>query len=122
MTVGDAVALEVVAQPGDLMFIFAVAIDPWGEPDYGNILTLFAGHSRSGSFIQSFEIPGGLDGRLFQVLAVTQDSKGEFHASNPMTIAVEGLQILVPGAGAGTEPAPLPNVANLSRSVAIPLD
>jgi hypothetical protein len=122
VSAGDVVALEVVAQPGDLMFIFAVAIDQWGEPDYGNILTLFLGTPRNGSFIQMFEIPAILEGHIFQVMAVTQDSKGEFHSSNQLSIAVEGLQILVPGAGAGTEPAPLPARPSLSRPVAFPLD
>lgn len=111
VSAGRPVALEVSAQPGDLMYVFVVEIDPWGEPDYGNILTLFLGYPANGSFIQIFEIPSGLEGRTFQVMAVTLDQKGEFHSSNQMTIAVLGALILTPGNG--TQPG-------LSQPIALP--
>jgi hypothetical protein len=113
MTAGRAVGLEVLAHPGDVMYIFVVEIDPWGEPDYGNILPLFLGSPPGGLFAQLFEIPSGLEGRIFQLMAITLDSKGEFHSSNQLTLAILGALILTPG------PAPLPG-QGLSQPIALP--
>ena len=118
VSAAQPVILEVVARPGDLMAIFVVEIDPWGEPDYRNVLPLFLGYPRNGSFGQMFQIPSGLEGRTFQVMAVTQDAKGEFHMSNQLTIAVLGALILVPGNG--TEPAPPPGEPGLSQPISLP--
>jgi len=118
VSVGRPVGLEIAASPGDLMYIFVVEVDPWGEPDYGNILSLFLGYPRGGSFAQIFEIPSGLEGRTFQLMAVTQDARGEFHSSNQITFAVLGALILTPGNG--TEPAPLPGQPSLADPAALP--
>ena len=99
VSAGKVVGLEVAANPGDVMYIFVVEIDQWGEPNYGSILPLFLGSPPGGLFMQLFEIPSGLEGRIFQLMAITLDSKGEFHASNQLTIAVLGALILTPGNG-----------------------
>lgn len=119
VSAGMPVILEAVAKPGDLMYIFVVEIDKWGEPDYGNVLSLFLGYPANGSFLQKFEIPSGLEGRTFQLMAVAQDAKGEFYSSNQMTIAVLGALILTPGNGNETDPLPGPQ-SHLSSPVALP--
>src|SRR5688572_4677248 len=48
VSAGNLVALHVVAQPGDLMYIFAVEVDQWGEPNYGNILSLYLDYPKYG--------------------------------------------------------------------------
>jgi hypothetical protein len=93
---GKVAVLDMASNPGDIVWLFAVADDLWGEPDYGNILTLYFDKS-SGHFQGFFEIPAALAGMVFHVQAVSVDSKGEFHSSPMLDIVIPGVQVLVPG-------------------------
>jgi hypothetical protein len=117
---GRLVALGAEAHPGDLMFIFAVAMDQWGEPDYGHILTVYLGYPAGGSFAQLIEIPAGLEGQIFQIQVVTQDARGNFASSNQLTISVLGVQVLpAPTNPSPTDPFPKADPAHLARPASL---
>jgi hypothetical protein len=109
LQVGDVATLKAAALPGDLLFVFAYALDQWNEPDLGNVLTLYLGYPADGQIAQSLVIPKGIEGMIFKVLAVAMDPKGEMRSSNEMTVAIAGVQILQPA----VDPAPVVKAAEL---------
>ena len=86
---GDAVDLVVKAQPGDLIWAFAVALDKNGEPDYSMVVTLlFDQDCKSGMVSGAFTIPAGLAGQRFQLEAVALSDKGEISWSTTVLVEV----------------------------------
>jgi hypothetical protein len=94
---GGVVRMDVFSAPGDLLWIFAVAEDTWGEPDYSNIITLFLDQSR-GSLTAYLEIPASLVGMTFHLQAVGQSlEKGALPIPGPeIEVAVTGQLVLMP--------------------------
>ena len=86
---GDAVTMEVKAQPGDLIWAFAVALNKNGEPDYAAVVTLlFEKDSKAGAVSGDFMIPAGLAGQKFQLEAVALSDKGEISWSTTVLVEV----------------------------------
>lgn len=86
---GDAIDLAVKAQPGDLIWAFAVALDKNGEPDYAAVVTLlFDQDAKSGVVSGAFVIPAGLAGQKFQIEAVALSDKGEASWSTSVIVEV----------------------------------
>ena len=110
---GMVVTLAAQANHGDLLFVFAIGLDQWGEPDYANILPLYFDYPRGGGFTGMIQIPKGLEGRSFFVMALAQGQDGLMRMSNKLTVMVEGALILQ-----GPNPPP----ARLSRALVLPTD
>jgi hypothetical protein len=88
---GDAVDLSVTAQPGDLIWAFAVALNKNGEADYSAVVTLlFDQDCKSGKISGAFEVPAGLAGRKFQIEAIALSDKGEASWSTSVIVEVAG--------------------------------
>jgi hypothetical protein len=86
---GDAVALAVKSQPGDLIWAFAVALDKNGEADYSAVVTLlFDQDCKTGQVSGAFKIPAGLAGQKFQLEAVALSDKGEISWSTSLIVDV----------------------------------
>jgi hypothetical protein len=68
---GGVVLLEVNTPPDVLLWVFAVAEDAWGEPDYSNILTLYLDLC-DGKVSGFLPIPKELAGMTFHLVAVAQ--------------------------------------------------
>jgi hypothetical protein len=85
---GSVVSVHVDADPYDLVWVFAVAVDQWGEPNYSAILTLALEETKKGDMVLFFEIPKALEGMTFQIIALAQDAKGDIDGSKEVNIKI----------------------------------
>jgi hypothetical protein len=97
---GDVVSLAVTAQPGDLIWAFAVPLNEDGEADYSVHVTLLLDRDAvTGKVSGDFVVPAGLDGRRFQIEALARSDDGEISEST--TVIVNVLSLRDPNDGAG---------------------
>ena len=90
LTVGALVLLQVAAQPGDMVAIYA------GDPQDLSRFFLLVEPMRvdaSGAYLKFFVIPPQAAGMKFRVQAIASDGMKR-HLSNPLTISVADAQIL----------------------------
>jgi hypothetical protein len=64
------VTVKVDANEGDLIAVFAMALDEFGRPDKSAVLLLLLVESKDGGARGDFWIPGGLGGQSFAVAAI----------------------------------------------------
>jgi hypothetical protein len=75
---GDLVTVGFRANPGDLIWVFAAAVDKTGTPDYSNLLTLlFDKSSDSGKIEGVFAVPAGLAGQSFMIIGASVNVDGD---------------------------------------------
>ena len=90
LTVGALVLLQVAAQPGDMVAIYA------GDPLDLSRFFLLVEPTRvdaSGAYLKFFVVPPQAAGMKFRVQAIASDGMKR-HLSNPLTISVADAQIL----------------------------
>jgi hypothetical protein len=91
----DSVAtIKMQSGAGDLVWLFAVAEDAWGEPNYSNILTLVLDAPKDGAVKADFLVPAELGGMIFHLQAIAQDAKGDFYSSDEIIVVVPDTQVL----------------------------
>jgi hypothetical protein len=78
---GNLVWVSFRANPGDLIWVFAAALDKNGTPDYSNLLTLlFDKSSATGQLSGAFVVPPGLAGQSFVIVGASINVDGDIQA------------------------------------------
>jgi len=85
----DVITMSVSAQPGDLIWAFAVALNENGEANYSVMVTLlFDPDCKSGQTGATIVVPKGLAGRRFQIEAIALSDSGEASWSTSVLVSV----------------------------------
>lgn len=82
---GSLVWVTFSANPGDLIWVFAAAVDKNGTPDYANLLTLlFDNSSATGQLSGAFTVPPGLAGQSFVIVGASINVDGDIQAEKAL--------------------------------------